>query len=281
MIEILFGESEAASMKAAKNKVVTGMVNGPVAVWMAGKKMPPQRPFAGWVEGTAEEVVCLGFMMDIGNIKEPADSSYRKELLRSMYDGEEREQGKELLRLKRFLDSGESLRIWYSDAPYSRCGFYHLCWVLKDYEHEVSAVKLPEYVVREGSIAAYRNWGDIAAEEFAGFLTCEKRLSGEEIRRYALLWMQLVEDNSPLRAVINGRVAGVPEDFYDFQIWNRLTCKPVREGRLICDIIGYFPMSIGDWWYAKRIDHYISQGKIRIAEDSKDKYARMICADEG
>ena len=38
MIEILFGESEAASMKAAKNKVIIGTVNGPTAVWMAGKK---------------------------------------------------------------------------------------------------------------------------------------------------------------------------------------------------------------------------------------------------
>ncbi|MCI5511399.1 MAG: DUF1835 domain-containing protein [Eubacterium sp.] len=38
MIEILFGESEAGSMKAAKNKIVVGKVNGPVSVWMAGKR---------------------------------------------------------------------------------------------------------------------------------------------------------------------------------------------------------------------------------------------------
>lgn len=43
MIEILFGESEAGSMKAAKNKIVVGKVNGPVSVWMAGKKTPPQK----------------------------------------------------------------------------------------------------------------------------------------------------------------------------------------------------------------------------------------------
>lgn len=85
MIEVLFGESEAASMKAAKNKIVIGRVNGPVSVWMAGKKMPPSKPFAGWVEGTAEEVICLGFMLDIGDIKEPVDSAYRKELIYSLY----------------------------------------------------------------------------------------------------------------------------------------------------------------------------------------------------
>ena len=78
MIEVLFGESEAASMKAAKNTIMVEHVNGPTSVWIAGKKTPPERPFAGWVEGTAEEVICLGFMLDIGDIKEPVDSQYRK-----------------------------------------------------------------------------------------------------------------------------------------------------------------------------------------------------------
>ena len=32
MVEILFGESEAASMKAAKNKIVIGSVDGPTSV---------------------------------------------------------------------------------------------------------------------------------------------------------------------------------------------------------------------------------------------------------
>ena len=68
----------------------------------------------------------------------------------------------ELLRLKQFLDAGEVIRIWYSDAPYSRCGFYHLCQILKNYENEIRAVKLPEYVVLEKSIISYRNWGDVA-----------------------------------------------------------------------------------------------------------------------
>ena len=36
------------------------------SVWMAGKKAPPQKPFSGWIEGTSEEVICLGFIMDIG-----------------------------------------------------------------------------------------------------------------------------------------------------------------------------------------------------------------------
>lgn len=95
MVEILFGESEAASMKAAKNKIVIDAVNGPTSVFIAGKKIPPSKPFTGWIEGTAEEVICLGFMLDIGNIKEPVDSVYRKELLYSMYAQNQWEQDNE------------------------------------------------------------------------------------------------------------------------------------------------------------------------------------------
>lgn len=292
VIEVLFGESEAGSMKAAKNKIVIGRVDGPTSVWMAGKKRPPERPFAGWVEGTAEEVVCLGFMLDIGDIKEPVDSLYRKNLIYSMYAQDQWEQDeameeelkqtadiyvKGLSRLKSFLDNGETVRIWYSDAPYSRCGFYHLCWMLRKYENEIRVVKLPEYAVREKSITIYKNWGEVAAEEFAGFLPYEKKLSKEEIRLYGLLWSELADNNSPLRAVINGRVLGVPEDFYDFLIWKKLTDKPVKEARLIGDILGCFPISVGDWWYAKRIEYYIRQGKIRVVEDSKNTYGRIIC----
>lgn len=296
MIEILFGESEAGSMKAAKNKIVVGKVNGPVSVWMAGKKTPPQKPFTGWIEGTSEEVICLGFMLDIGNIKEQMDSLYRRELIYSMYaqnqweqDGETEEElknagdvyVKELYRLMEFLDHGEAVRIWYSDTPYSRCGFYSLCQILKGYKNEISAVKLPAYIVRENCIVSYQSWSEVSAEEFAGFLPYEKALSKEEVRMYAMLWSELIEENSPLRAVVNGKVLSVPEDFYDFLIWQRLKNVPLKEARLIGDILGQSQIGVGDWWYNRRIEYYIKQGEIRVVEDSKNKYARMICSNRG
>lgn len=272
MIEILFGDSEAGSMKAAKNKIVVGKVNGPVSVWMAGKKTPPQNPFTGWIEGTSEEVICLGFMMDIGNIKVQMDSPYRRELIYSMYaqnqweqDGETEEElknagdvyAKELYRLMEFLDHGEAVRIWYSDTPYSRCGFYSLCQILKGYENEISAVKLPAHIVRENCIFSYQSWSEVSAEEFAGFLPYEKALSKEEVRMYAMLWSELIEENSPLRAVVNGKVLSVPEDFYDFLIWKRLKNVPLKEARLIGDILGQSQIGVGDWWYNRRIEYII------------------------
>lgn len=300
MVEVLFGESEAGSMKAAKNKVVIGKTNGPTSVWMAGKKREPKRAGAKWIEGTADEVVCLGFLLDIGDIGEELDSDYRRELIYSLYAqgqwGADEEIDEELRnvnhfycdeldRLKGFLEEGQAVRVWYSGAPYSLCGFYHLCSILKGYENEVRAVRLPEYTLgasgRDTShakkIRICQNWGEVAAEEFAGFLTEERKLAGEEIRMYARFWSELKQDNSSLRAVINGRVTGVPESFYDFLIFKRLAEEPVKEARLIGDILGSCPIGVGDWWYARRIEEFIRKGRIQVIEDSENKYARVLC----
>lgn len=231
-------------------------------------------------------------MLDIGDIRETIDSQYRKDLIYSLYaqeqwgkdpelDAELRNLAEcyinEMARLKNSLDNGEQIRIWYSDAPYSICGFYQLCSILTQYDNSVQVVKLPQYCVRDNITISYKNWGEIAAEEFAGFLPYEKKLSRQELRLYNSLWNELKEDNSPLRAVVNGRLTGVPEDFYDFLIWKEMSGKPQKEARLIGDILGKYPVSIGDWWYAKRIDHFIDKEKIQVVEDSENKYVRLIC----
>ena len=243
MIEVLFGDSEAASMKAAKNKNTV-------------------------VIGGAKELL---YSMLSQNLY--GSSLAWKEELKQVGDV----YVNELHRLMKFLEDGEAIRIWYSDAPYSRCGFYSLCQMLLKYETEIHVVKLPEYVAREKSIISYSHWGEVSAEEFAGFLPCEKALTREEVRMYAVRWSELSEDNSPLRAVVNGRVVGVPEDFYDVLLWKKITCEPIKEARIIGDILGCYPLGVGDWWYAGRIDYHIRQGAIMIAEDSENKYARRIC----
>ena len=284
MIEVLFAESEAASMRAAKSTVIYSKIDGPTSVFIAGKKEPPEKEHSGWLEGNAGDVVCFGYRLDIGNIQEDIEGHYRKNLIFSLLNMENEKETQDyadsymqMQKLKIYLEAGESIRIWYSDAPYSRCGLYHLCNILNCYENEIYLVKLPEYVVHGKTICFYKNWGEVAAEEFAGFLSGERIVSKEELRMYASLWNELVEDNSPLRAMVNRKMIGVPENFYDFMIFNRLTTKPVKECRLIGDIIGHNQISIGDWWYAKRIQHFIEEGLIKVLEDAEKPYARLIC----
>ena len=46
--------------------------------------------------------------------------------------------------------------------------------------------------------------------------------------------------------------------------------------KLIGDILGQVPIGVGDWWYAARIEQFIRQGRIKVVEDSENKYARLI-----
>lgn len=292
MVEVLFGEAEVGSMKVAKRgRRIFKQADEPMSA--IGNKVVVGKQSAKGLKGNLKEVICLGFQLDIGNIKETVDSRYRKELIYSMHAPEQwgknpKKDDKssalgnfyisELFRLKEYLRQGEPIRIWYSDSPYSRCGLYFLCGLLQEFHNDVLVVKMPEYMVRkDSSIVLYQNFGEVSAEEFAVFLQYEKKLSFEEQRMYAFLWNELIEDNSPLRAIINGKVIGVPEDFYDFLIWKRLSGKPITQGRLIGDVFGCNQIGISDWWYAFRINHFIEMGKVLVIEDSGNKYERTIC----
>ena len=89
MIEIMFGESEAGSMKMAKR----------------------------CKDDNDEEVICLGFLLDIGDIRKPVDSIYRKELIYSMYAQEQWGRDEEMDRELR--ETGNT---------YCREGKWNGCW---------------------------------------------------------------------------------------------------------------------------------------------------------
>lgn len=260
MIEVLFSEGEAGSMKLAKQ--------------------------SNFLPGKIEEVICLDFMLDIGDIRKSIDSQYRKDLICSMYfqgqygDIGHEEVGdiyvQELLRLKKYLDNGKNIRIWYSHAPYSICGFYHLCKLLEKYNHTIHVIKLPDYRIEKKGIVRFQNWGEMIAKEFVNHLMFEKELTKQEIQLYSYLWNELVEDNSPMRALVNGQVIGVQEDFYDHLMWKHLSQTPIVQARFIGTLLNNYQISVPDWWYAKRIDDYIEKGKIKIVKNSKDKYKRII-----
>lgn len=276
MIEILFGESEAGSMKFAKQQSLENNDS-------KHKEL----------SGSPDEVICLALMLDIGNIAEPIDSQDRQDLIFSMYTQngwddhpevleELKETGKlyanEFDKLIRFLKTGEAIRIWYSDSPYSLCGLYFLCHQLRTYTNDMFVVKLPDYrQTSDNMITIYSNWGEVPDDEFSSFLCHEHKLTPIEKQTLGDNWSELIVENSPLRAIVNGTLISVDETFYDFLILKHLSLTPIKESRFIGDILGHYPIGIGDWWYASRIEKMIAKGLIKITEDSKHKYARTIC----
>jgi hypothetical protein len=222
MIEVMFGDSEGGAMKMAKNYKKPDFNNGSIG-WF-GKK-PSKEEFDKMFEGKAvggnsSEVVCLPFMLDIGDINMPIDSEYRKNLIMEMYTINGRDDIstikaleeawdkylKEIERLKNYASKGDELRLWYSNAPYSLCGFYYVCNLLKEYNCKISVIKLPPYMqLSDNEIQFYTSWNEINAGKFYKFLPLEKELSSCELRSFASDWIELKEESSTLRAFVNGK----------------------------------------------------------------------------
>ncbi len=263
MIEVLFGESEAGAMKIALHRE----------------------------NGLGSDIVYLPLLLDIGDISQPVLSKSRRDLIYKMLYQEQwcadkemksslkaldNAYSQELIRLKEYLKSGETLRIWHSDAPYSICGMMWLCGKLRGYKGEVYVVKLPRLIVKGDTAVEYSGWGEVEPHMFAEMLPSQRRLSQAEIQANAFRWDELKRENAPLRAVVNGSVISVPDNFYDFLIWKYLGEEPIREVELIGQILGKNQLGIGDWWYAARIDKYIETHHIEIVENSYKKYERIL-----
>ena len=75
-------------------------------------------------------------------------------------------------------------------------------------------------------------------------------------------WSRLQEENAPLRAVVNGRLHSVREDFYDPFIRAHIPDGTFRVARLIGDVLGRCQLGIGDWWIAKRIQAMEAQREL-------------------
>lgn len=291
MIEVMFGESEGGAMKVAKKYRKPENNNG---AWF-GKK-PSKEEFDKMYDGKAiggnsSEVICLPFMLDMGDINMPIDSEYRKNLIMEMYTINGRDDIstikvleeawgkylKEMERLKNYASEGKELRIWYSDAPYSICGFYYVCSLLQEYKCKVSAVKQPKYMLlSDNTIQFYSSWNEIDAGNYYKFLPLEKELSFCELRSFASDWNELKEEGSTLRAVVNGKVIGVPEDFYDHIIRKEILDGEFIMARLIGNVLGKHPLGVSDWWYAKRIIKMIEQGELEVVKKQKELYRQVL-----
>lgn len=285
MIEVLFGESEAGTMKAIKENKVVFRSDKERFTFIGSKTKT--------LKGNSSEVICLPFMLDLGEIKLSVDSQKRKDFVYEMYmqsGWDSMPEVQEELRLaidqyvreqKRLMDyvkQGEEFRVWYSDTPYSLSGFYYFCNLLKNHTNEITVVKLPEYrKTLKNEILEYISWGEVNPQEMHKFLVYERKISSIEKVVFADKWQELVQDNSPLRAIISKTLVGVREDFYDFLIDKYISYEPIKECKLIGDIMGNNPLGVSDYWYAYRIEEMIQKGKIKIVEDSTKKYARTIC----
>jgi hypothetical protein len=164
--------------------------------------------------------------------------------------------------------SGEPLRVWKSKAPYSACGFAFLCDVLRNIDCKLSVVELPESVERtDGAIESFIDWAEVSAGQIYKYLPLEREVHTIEKGMLSRLWHDLKAENAPLRALVNGKLISVPDDFYDHIIVKNIPDGEFVMARLIGTVLGTYALGVGDGWYASRIKKMIADNKLEIVED--------------
>ena len=246
--------------------------------------------------GRAQDVYGFSLGLSLGDISENIPGPIRRQVLCAYCGfspsvpgiGEQLDRwidgGAETLRavLERSA-AGEPVRLWYSDQPDELCGFYWLLARLDGLEQcgAVSAIKLPRWDQRDNSVVTYTAWGDVPPGEWSRFLPLEQPVSPTLRRACANRWRELQEENAPLRTVLNGTLAGVPEDFYDSFIRRTLARmeREFNESRLIGEVIGRCQLGIGDGLIHRRIQAMVDAGELEAltqAAEGDPVYRRML-----
>jgi len=184
------------------------------------------------------------------------------------------------------LKDGDSVRIWYSENPDEFCGLLWFCWRIRETgapRDNVYTVKLPAWIYDEtsDSVAEFRGWGEVDNQYWGRLAKHTERVPVRFVNRCAGLWEELRQENGMLRAVVNGRVSTVPEDFYDYLLEKELDalCCKLREagkpeefgeGRLIGEVIGRSQLGIWDSWLAVRVEKMIERGWLEVVREAED-----------
>lgn len=293
MLEVLFSDSEKGSMRVAKAYDEKKILSGAGAIGYIGQKPTKsevKKHFEGKaVGGNISDVVNIGFSLDVGDISGEIDGTGRQSAYRKLWgrydsDNEEQEQffhgqRKDIEKLLSAAKEGVSIRIWKSDAPYSTCGFYFVCNLLRSIDCNISVVSLPKYhSISENEVVEYNHWGEVDAGKFYQFLPNEKSLTQIEKRIFSDHWHDLMVENAPLRALINSKLTSVRENFYDFIITQNLPDNDFVMARFIGNLLGEYSIGISDRWYALRVEQMIEENKLIVVEnkDPSHPYGKVL-----
>lgn len=144
-----------------------------------------------------KDIYCFDIDLSVGNLMEKAYP--------------------DLTELRTRAENGEPLRVWYSQDPDEMCGFWWLMSELEDLEDiQIHGIELPSYYERPDDVVIiWDKWEEVAPEEWPLFLSKENLLPRNFRRGCALEWQELVWEDAPLRAVVNGKLVSASEKLYD------------------------------------------------------------------
>lgn len=310
MMEIVFSDSAAGSLKCAlgrkgvtESQSVIGVIGGESLTKAERRALIEQaqeRERRAWeqavpLEGSPGDVLCFPLYGSVGDISEEGIGPQRGQMLERLLgtcpEGEEAagemlETGRQSLkRLMERAARGEPFRVWASANPDEACG---LCWLFEQLRSLgledlcCTCVPLPPCKEWEaGTLVEYQSWAEAEPHQWGRLAGKGRPLSPARVRMLQNRWRELQRENAPLRAVVNGRLLSVPEDFYDPFIAREIAAQEeeFQEAIVVGRVLGRYHLGIGDGWVALRIEDFIQRGLLEpVTQPEKDapRYHRIL-----
>lgn len=204
------------------------------------------------------------------NVNDIKDMAYH--LVKQIKDGQMQWES-----LLTFLEQDEELRIWYNPRnPDDVCGLYWFLWLLKksNLSPKLWRMALPEYFTEpNGNIVVCRGWPEIVPEKLGHYLYLQQEVSVVFSTMAYCAWEKLREENAALRAMVNGTICSVPEDFYDGIIRMELEKQPeqFKEPSFIADLLMKTCLgAMGDEFIHRRLMKLVNDGILSVVTASED-----------
>lgn len=296
MLEVVFGNSAAGSLKAAmgsrprRGKTVVAPAiqensceptKADLEQWQKNAAEEQRRNESDMLNGSREDIMVFPLALSLGEIDEDGIGEKRKRALKRLAIPDPRfpedpakeawEKGRSSLdAVRKRAVKGEPIRIWASSNPDEMCGLYWLMKQLQPIGFEnlnVTLVKLPDFEERpDGVVVQYSGWGEMDPDQWGKMAAMGRKLPVNYIRGLAGAWEKLQRENAPLRAVLNGKLVSMPENLYDSFILQELDCQEDEfpEACVIGAVLGKYQLGIGDGWLAMRIERMIHNGLLKV-----------------
>ncbi|MEL1135037.1 DUF3658 domain-containing protein [Desulfitobacterium sp. THU1] len=260
MLELAFGESPAGALKLAKSM-------------KQGQQLDAEKPriWSGLtMEGSSKDVEALTLALDIGDISDmDTGMNARKKTLDGLFadfpgvsDEIWKTSQHALTRIQEARSTLEHIRMWICPSnPVEVCSLYFVCHLMLDAQTPLSVVCVPEQIMKDNCIISYRSTGEVNPESLGAFTKYEEPVSVLQRKIYANTWNDLARENAPLRAIINGNLIGVPENFYDFLLRANMPDGEFKVAQLIGKTMGQIS-GVGDRWLFLRVQAMIQSGEL-------------------
>ena len=301
MVEVVFEDSAAGSLQQAlvgRYKVAeAGIVlyvreegEEPLspeeeARLRAAERRWQQEEAQGWAEslplpGQPGDILAFPLAHSVGEITEEGIGPQREAALRKVmgiYPSLAEEVTQTLLALGRAsleglltrAGAGEAVRVWTGPGPDDACGLAWLAQTLRPLGLEkvsVTQVVLPDFWEEpDGTVVRWTGWGEMEPLMWGRLAQTGRRLPANVLQDLAGTWQDLQKENAPLRAVVNGRLMSVPEDWYDPFLCREIAARPAEfsAAQVVGTVLGKYQLGIGDGELACRLEAMVQGGELQ------------------